>query len=114
MSVRKEGNILKCTGGEKLWGDAETVETWELCLSHSLDNSTERNFQSYKRRLSDCSVCLCGISKPGPSRRDKEGRAERFAREQHKCQPVGEIQYRLLPVGRIVNRKRQFRIETMA
>jgi len=27
MSVRKEGNILKCTGGEKLWGDAETVET---------------------------------------------------------------------------------------
>jgi len=36
MSVRNEGNILKCTGGEKLWGDAETVETGELCLRHRL------------------------------------------------------------------------------
>jgi len=27
VPIRKEGNRLKCTGGEKLWGDAETVET---------------------------------------------------------------------------------------
>jgi len=27
MSVRKEGDILKCTGGDELGGDVETVET---------------------------------------------------------------------------------------
>jgi len=33
----KEGNVLE---GEKSVGDAETVDIWELVISHCLVNST--------------------------------------------------------------------------
>jgi len=60
------------TGGVKLVGDVQTVETRKIIISHNLDNSKARNFQSYKRRFSDCSLCLCGISKQTPRQRDDE------------------------------------------
>jgi len=45
---------------------------------------------------------------------DSEGRAERFAREQHRCQPVDSLVEGSLPAGKIFDRNRKFRIKTLA
>jgi len=32
MSIRKKGNISKCSRGENLGWNEETVRRWEICL----------------------------------------------------------------------------------
>jgi hypothetical protein len=40
MSIMEEGNKEKYTGGWKLEGDAEVIETREIVISHNLGDST--------------------------------------------------------------------------
>jgi hypothetical protein len=64
MYITEVENVGKCTGGVKMGGEVETVETIGIVISHSLVNYTSRNIKSFKLLLFAYSDYLCGASNP--------------------------------------------------